>query len=202
MARRLAAVRECGLIDGLRAVGSTALLLDRAGRVVEASSPLPDDLRRAIGAEIGEVLLGRSSDGKQLQDRIKAALRHDLAAADPRRLPMIVRRAGRRPLVLRIRALQGGNARFFDRAAIMVIVDDLDDDAQQPLDVLRHTFELTPSQARIAAAIGSGQTVKASAEQLGIGVETVRSGLQKVFEKVGVARQAELVRVLSRLRGR
>ncbi|MFP3921115.1 MAG: helix-turn-helix transcriptional regulator [Dichotomicrobium sp.] len=57
-------------------------------------------------------------------------------------------------------------------------------------------FALTPAEAELAAELAKGDGRQAAARRLGISVGTVRSHLTRIFEKTGVRRQAELVRLL------
>jgi DNA-binding CsgD family transcriptional regulator len=57
-------------------------------------------------------------------------------------------------------------------------------------------FGLTPSESRLAAGIASGLSLEATAEREGWTLSSARSYLKTVFEKVGVTRQADLVRVV------
>ena len=55
---------------------------------------------------------------------------------------------------------------------------------------------LSPAQLRLAALIVSGSDLVEAARHLGISVNTVRTQLQRMFEKSGVRSQPALVRVL------
>jgi DNA-binding CsgD family transcriptional regulator len=57
-------------------------------------------------------------------------------------------------------------------------------------------FDLTPAEARVAAQIFGGATVRAAALALGISVNTANSQLDAVFAKTETHRQADLVKVL------
>lgn len=65
--------------------------------------------------------------------------------------------------------------------------------------VLRDLFGLTLGEARLASLIGSGVAVRAAAGKLGVTEATARVVLKRVFQKLGVNRQAELVLHLSAL---
>ncbi len=65
--------------------------------------------------------------------------------------------------------------------------------------LLRATYGLTGAEAKLAAALANGQRLEAIAAARGVRLPTVRSQLRAVFEKTGTTRQAELVRLLSRL---
>jgi DNA-binding NarL/FixJ family response regulator len=71
-----------------------------------------------------------------------------------------------------------------------------DDDPGIDPHLLRGMFGLTPSESRLAAALASGLSLEATAEREGWTLNSARSYLKTVFEKVGVTRQADLVRVV------
>jgi DNA-binding CsgD family transcriptional regulator len=61
---------------------------------------------------------------------------------------------------------------------------------------LRRRFRLTPAEADVAMEIARGDGRKAAAARLGVADSTARMHLTRIFEKTGVRRQAELVRVV------
>ena len=63
-------------------------------------------------------------------------------------------------------------------------------------DLLQLLFDLTPAEQRLAAEIGTGANLSDVARTRGVALGTVRSQLKSVFGKMGVTRQAELVRAL------
>lgn len=67
---------------------------------------------------------------------------------------------------------------------------------------LRDVFGLSLGEARLAALIGGGLPVREAAGKLGITEGTARIVLKRVFRKLGVNRQAELVLQISSLCGR
>lgn len=63
----------------------------------------------------------------------------------------------------------------------------------------RETFGLTPAEARLAALLKDGLSLKEAAAELGISVNTARNQIRSVFEKLGVNRQSDLIRHLTEL---
>lgn len=82
------------------------------------------------------------------------------------------------------------------RICAAVLVNDPLSTPRASADVLREWFGLTAAEARVALSIAEGLSVKEIAERAGTTFETVRNQLKTVFSKVGVHRQAELVRLL------
>ena len=60
--------------------------------------------------------------------------------------------------------------------------------------LLRQLFGLTAAEARLTAALVEGNSVKEFAEATGVSLNTARTHLKNLFIKVGVKRQAALVR--------
>lgn len=59
-------------------------------------------------------------------------------------------------------------------------------------------FDLTPSEANLAALLTQGLTLAEAAAETGLTESTVRSYSKRIFSKTGVSRQAELVRLILR----
>jgi DNA-binding CsgD family transcriptional regulator len=59
-----------------------------------------------------------------------------------------------------------------------------------------HLNSLTPAEAVVAIQMLRGQGLQAAAKERRVTLSTVRIHLQRVFEKTGAHRQAELVRLL------
>jgi DNA-binding CsgD family transcriptional regulator len=84
------------------------------------------------------------------------------------------------------------------RAAAVLLVTDRGAENQGHLEDLRERFGLTSAEAGFALEIAKGDGRQAAADRLGITVGTARSHLSNIFDKTGVRRQAELVRLLLR----
>lgn len=64
---------------------------------------------------------------------------------------------------------------------------------------LRTSFGLTPAETRLAALLRDGVSLAEAADELSVSVNTTRNQLRAIFEKMGLHRQADLVRALSQL---
>jgi DNA-binding CsgD family transcriptional regulator len=65
---------------------------------------------------------------------------------------------------------------------------------------LQRQFGLTPAEAEIACEIVKGEGLVACARRMGISRATASTHLQRIFEKTGTRRQAQLVRAILTLR--
>lgn len=68
--------------------------------------------------------------------------------------------------------------------------------------LLRDRYGLSPSEARLALAMDGSRSLPVVAQGLGITHETARSHLKRIFAKLGVSRQSELIAFLMALRQR
>ncbi len=66
-------------------------------------------------------------------------------------------------------------------------------------DLLRHAFNLTRGETRVAASLLGGRTLTETAVELSVAPSTVKTHLDNIFSKTGVARQADLIRLAMQL---
>jgi DNA-binding CsgD family transcriptional regulator len=79
-----------------------------------------------------------------------------------------------------------------DRACCAVFVMQRSEQQPMVVDILRMMFDLTCSEARIAALIAKGHGPSTIAKTLGITINTVRSHLQHAFSKTNAGDQTAL----------
>jgi DNA-binding CsgD family transcriptional regulator/PAS domain-containing protein len=68
--------------------------------------------------------------------------------------------------------------------------------AQIPSDVLQERYGLTSAEARLAAGLAAGSSLKEASEKFGVSTGTVRTQLKQIFTKTNTHRQIDLVRLL------
>src|SRR5262245_51409150 len=66
----------------------------------------------------------------------------------------------------------------------------------EPIELLRCRFGLTPAEARLALHLVAGETLRSAEAKLSMTYETARTHLKSIFQKTGTCRQAELVVVI------
>jgi DNA-binding CsgD family transcriptional regulator len=66
-----------------------------------------------------------------------------------------------------------------------------------PPEVIAKTFGLTPTELRVLLAVAEVGGVPDIAEALGVAETTVKTHLTSLFEKTGVRRQADLVKIVA-----
>ena len=70
-------------------------------------------------------------------------------------------------------------------------------DLPSPIETLAKVYHLSPAELRVLLAIVEIGGVPQVAPALGLSESTVRSHLQHIFEKTGVDRQADLVKLVA-----
>lgn len=100
-------------------------------------------------------------------------------------------------VVINIIPLQGVARDIFASSYKMVLVTPVTNGQRVPeLSTLKQMFNLTPAEARLAAALASGLSLRDSAAKCSIRFGTARSYLLHIFAKTGTSRQGELVGLL------
>jgi DNA-binding CsgD family transcriptional regulator len=84
------------------------------------------------------------------------------------------------------------------RVHAMILIADLEERVPSGAD-LAEFFGLSPAEGRLAAALRAGKRLSEVAGDCGVRITTLRTQLSSIMGKVGVTRQAELIRVLARL---
>ena len=194
---------KVGLSEALSRLSIGVFALDSLGRVV-FSNPVGE---RLLGDGLvlvnGRLRVGAAPERAALEAAIEQMTRaapEDLAAESK---PILIHRTkAERPLavyVLPIALPSHPAAQFLTHARAIVLA--IDPEASGPADpaLVRDVLGLTLGEARVAALVGSGLSPRESAENLGITEETARTVLKRVFSKTGVARQSELVALLTKL---
>ena len=67
-----------------------------------------------------------------------------------------------------------------------------------PGEAFAKLYRLTGGELRVALAMAGGLQPQDAADTLGIGLQTVKTHLQHIFQKTNTSRQAELVALISR----
>jgi DNA-binding CsgD family transcriptional regulator len=197
----LKAAEAATFADMLDGLGAGIYLVDSAGRIVHANTA-------------GYVILGagkilRSAGGRlvacdaqvdrTLRGVFAAAGQGDAAVGTAGIAVSLIGNDGERH-VAHVLPLTSGSRRrggitctavaaLFVRKAALA--------APSPFEVIGKTFKLTPTELRVLLAIVDVGGVPEVAEALGVASTTVRTHLGRLFEKTGVTRQADLVKLVA-----
>jgi DNA-binding CsgD family transcriptional regulator len=110
---------------------------------------------------------------------------------------VVRRRSGQRPLSVLVAPLRGEHPFQLEPVATAILLVNDPEQVRPAADGhLRALYGLTKAEARIAQALLDADRLADVAENLGVTLSTVRTHLQRTFEKTETRRQSELVRLL------
>jgi DNA-binding CsgD family transcriptional regulator len=171
----------------------TALYANRAANMIAAS-------RDGLSLGSGGLKAKHSADDAALQRLIHQACNDNGQGPRSGSRLAISRGSGRKPYTIQVLPLRSSRVCFGGSpAAALVLIIDHGAEAHLPTAELRDLYNLTPAEAEVALLVLRGHGLQLVADELRVSLSTVRVHLQRVFEKTGTHRQAELVRLLIEL---
>ena len=196
---RLTASRYRGALDSLSApvvlTGADGAILYANARADEMLSTQGPILSRS-----GVLHAQNPVADRALREAIARAARTDISLG-ARGIGLPISATGQPPAVAYVLPLTEGTARAAFRPACAAVFVSTTTSASPPPDaVLATLFDLTPAEVRVFMQIGSGQTASGSAASLGIGENTLKTHLSRIFAKTGMKRQADLVKLIASIR--
>jgi DNA-binding CsgD family transcriptional regulator len=187
-----------GVSNALHRLGHPALALDRLGFVLGANESAEGIFDDEICVRNRRLTVRDQEARSALADFVDQLGTSADRAALPV-APIVVRRAGKQPLVIRVMPVDGAARTAFLGARALLIFSDVDKKSPPPSAVLTQIFRLSPAEARLASLIATGVSVAQAAEQFGVSLDTIRTQMKAIYAKTGTRRQSELVSLLSRL---
>ncbi|MCR5856486.1 helix-turn-helix transcriptional regulator [Mesorhizobium sp. J428] len=194
LSARLAFDRARTAVETLAGLGLPACAVRQSGAVIVANGEFAN--------ETG-IWTTRGGDRIALHDRradaqLGDALRLISTEQGVRSLP-IASREGAPPAVLHVVPIRRAAHDLFAQAMAILVLTTASDEPTGATPLLQALFDLSPTEARIAAFIAAGRTVDEIALGDAKSVETVRNQLKSVLAKTGCRRQVDLARLLARL---
>jgi DNA-binding CsgD family transcriptional regulator len=192
-----------GLGEALSKVGIGVFILDTLGRVLFVNPAGVDLAADGLTVSKGSLRIGPCPERAEIEAAIQRAVAGGAQARSIESKAMLVDRLdGKRPIAIHILPIAPSDRaedRVLTHARAIVLA--IQPDADGPADPaqVRDLLGLTLGEARVAALVGSGLPPREAAARLGIGEETARTALKRVFSKVGVSRQSELTALLTKL---
>jgi len=178
------------------------VLVDAAGTVLYANRPASAlfDRNEGLCLEQSSVDAVDATCAHRLRRLMAACARDDAADRSAGGSVDISRGEGRPPLCVLVAPFPENQVRApagwlgAARPAAMLLVSD--PERTRGIAGLRARYELTSAEADAALEITKGDGRQAAADRLGVGLPTLATHLQRVFEKTGTRRQAALSRLL------
>lgn len=215
------------VIEGVRQhLARAEMLAERLHDAPGAAEPAPSYCHMVVGADMRVADISETAAAMLAPFCVKLEAGMRLSFADPenaarfRALATSIDKGADGPALLRLVAASGEEAVFgylvaetqlpealrrrlglaaAPRADALVFVAPDREAAGDAVRMYRETFGLTPAEARLAAHLKDGLSLKEAAAALNIAVNTARNQIKSVFEKLGVNRQSDLIRHLTEL---
>lgn len=172
----------------LSALSPAVAVVDRSSRVAYLNESAEEVLASHTGIAVGAQGLNVETD-KSARKEFREYIRHaaETPDAEPRFIS-IPDRDGAAPLTAVIMPLGEG------QASVLFTVPGRFEPPSA--DALISLFGLTRVEAMLARTIAGGGTIEDAAGSSGVTVETARTYLKRIFQKVGVRRQVDLVQLI------
>jgi DNA-binding CsgD family transcriptional regulator len=194
IAARLSLKSVQGASNTLTALGLPALVLDEDGVVVEANVLMQDLSEHIHWRAQGRIVL----NDKTANALLWAALPALDNLTEPSARSFVMRaQADRAALVTHLVPIKRSANDLFGRSYALLVATPVTAGRAPPVELLRSLFDLTPSEARVARGLAAGESLDDIAENGGVSRNTVRAQLQRVMDKIGCTRQAEVTALLS-----
>jgi DNA-binding CsgD family transcriptional regulator len=178
------------MLELIGASPTAAVLVGPQGDVILANSLARKIFSKGDTLRIHRGQLGSDASLELVKKLIESALLERGAA-----VAVLPRKRSERPLLLRAMLLK---AKVATTPVIAVLIVDLDEMPSADQALIQQFFRLTPTESSLVCSLVSGQSVGHAAETMGITVNTVRSHLKKIFKKLRLTSQAELINLILR----
>jgi DNA-binding CsgD family transcriptional regulator len=194
LSARLQLERARGATEALALIGLPTLVLNEQGKVLAANY-----LIEALSG----YLHWRAQDRVALKDGgADKLLKEAIATLDcegGQAVSSFPVRGAEAAMVAHMLPIRRTARDIFVRCAAVLVMTPVTAPQAPPVELVQSLFDLTPAEARVARSLASGKTVADIATDGGISRNTVRTQLDRVMEKTGCNRQAEVVPLLTGL---
>ncbi|RUX25382.1 helix-turn-helix transcriptional regulator [Mesorhizobium sp. M7A.F.Ca.US.011.01.1.1] len=189
---RLGMEQARATVSALEAIGLPAAVMTASGRVLTANSLLE---------QMPEIFLPTAYGGMAIANASANALFQEAIVENRHRFPVrsipVAANESRPALVLHLLPLRRAAHDIFTGADMLVAATEVSASSVVPSPtLLAGLFDLTPAEARLAAALSQGRPLKDAAFDLKITVKTSRTYLERIFAKTGTRQQSQLVALL------
>jgi DNA-binding CsgD family transcriptional regulator len=188
--------RRVTMLDAFSRIGRAAIVVGKDGRIVHLNHQAEQLLPRTMAAIGKSFAAPRPSEKALLGRLVEQALNGDRNSSSG---AVALSRADQAHALI-VQAMRVDNELSGEPAVLLLFTDPMDTQKGQ-LSAGLQLLGLTPGEARIAAFVGGGHSVKEAAREFDIAESTVRSVLKAVYDKLGIGKQSELAKIVARLEG-
>ena len=175
-----------------------AVYLDRRGRIVEMNDPARNLLLRGAGLSDRHGFLGAwlPKDDTNLQRLLAEAL-PPFGKQGVSGSTTVGRSLGLPALVLHVIPIEDRQVDFRSRAVgALVLVVDPQTPPRPDAGLVATALGLTPAESRVAVMLAGGETARGIALATGRKESAIRDSIRRMHRKLGISRQADLIRMV------
>jgi DNA-binding CsgD family transcriptional regulator len=186
------------IVNALNLVPLPAVAIDRNGFILEANKTAEAFFDRDIHIALRRFMLTDASAKRTFEaflDRLR--LVPDTVALPTE--PIVARRHGKPPIIIKILPIDGAARGPFLGARALLLLTELGAKPAPQEHLLVKAYGLTAAEARLASRMATGASLEEIAEEFEIARTTARNQLKAIFAKTGTHRQGELVALLARM---
>ena len=194
-------IERARMAEALDALRCAVVLTDARGAILHANRAAEEMLRDGgIIQGAGSVLQAKTpSAAAELRAAIKLAA-EDETEIGKTGLAIRLTELDTSPVFAHVLPMTGGDLRTrLQPAAVAAVFIGAPADEQDAAAAIAAAYGLTPAETRVLASLLAGRTLAETAAALGVAATTARSHLDHIFAKTGVSRQAELMRLATRV---
>jgi DNA-binding CsgD family transcriptional regulator len=149
-----------------------------------------------LGRRQDRMVAALQCEQRGLRRMVDRSLRPVAVEQDPTaRTSIILRGEGSRAISAQIMPARPGDALGGRQSQIMIALRPLQANPSRATG-LRHLFDLTDSEARVACALADGMSLAEAAQAHGVRISTARTHLSRIFHKTATRQQSQLVSLL------
>jgi DNA-binding CsgD family transcriptional regulator len=195
LARALAASAVSGALSAFEMSNTAVALINRHGDVYRMNAAAEALLKGDVRISGRRVVTRDPAPAAALNRAIHRLMWQTIGAAIS--APVVLPRSNQSPVVAYPAKLSAVSANALADCQAIVIFVDPDERRSPPESVLQSGFLLTATEAKLAAGLATGASLDDVSNELQITKQTGRTHLKRIFEKMGIGRQSELVVLLS-----
>ncbi len=176
------------------------LILDSKGSVRKMNSAAESIVQRNDGISMfsGKVVCGDATRNEQLA-RLVFLLSRSSSLEISESTLLVQRSSNLPPYQIRLQRCWGDARDLVESpGTLIMVIQDPDQTRKLEVLALMDSFGLTQTEAAVAILIAEGQAAAGISTSLNVSLHTIRTHIQRIMQKMGVTRQIDVVRILTR----
>jgi DNA-binding CsgD family transcriptional regulator len=197
----ISTIERARMAEALDALTCAVVLTNERGAILHANRSAKRRLRSGGSIQDVRGILQAKipSASRELHSAILAAA-HDEAGIGKTGLAVLLTEPDLPPVFARVLPIAGGDLRAgMEPAAVAAVFIGNAPDEHVAADMLATAFGLTLAETRVLASLVAGHTLAETGASLHIAGTTAKTHLDNIFQKTGVSRQADLMRLVMQI---